>query len=375
MPPQGMAPVSEPHSHTSLIVAVVGLVAIACVGGVTAYFLLGGSSGDTPPPSGDTPPVADDVPSPPPPAWTEVSGEALTAQTFMGVAVHDDMLMVVGGLQGDASPVKDIVAFDGQTWSKKGEFPVSISRNVVVEKDGTLWSFGGVSPALDPSNTNAIYSSADGMSWTKKGSLPGTRFQSPIIKDLNGTLWSIGGKYTDPTTRSTALSRRVFSSKNGINWLEAGDNALPVAVGGPAAVAFGDTVWIVGGGSLDANQNIQPGLTTFSSSDGQNWEARANAPLSIAHACAVVHSGRVWLVGGETPQGASNAVFSSEDGVSWTTEAVLPQAMTAPGCAVYKGALFVVGNGTAYYTGELTDTTMDPPTLPLGGPSDAAPAQ
>lgn len=359
----------EPQSHRSLFIAGGGLAAIAIVGGVTAYMFLGGGGTDTetlPPPSSEE---AGTIDLPPASPWTTLSSGEQLPTAMMGVAVHQDQLLIAGGLLADGTPSKAVVAFDGTAWTRKGELPVSISSNVLASLGGSVWSFGGISPALDPTTSNVIYTSADGVTWRRGGALPGTRYHTPLaIEDT--TLWSLGGRYIDPASRSTALSRRVFRSTNGTTWNESGNNALPTGVGGAAAVSFNDALWLIGGGSLSADGVGSPGLNVYSSPDGTVWQAGANAPLTVADACVAVYQGKLWLVGGRTSEGASAAVFSSPDGTSWNLEAPLPQPLAAPGCATYHEALVVVGGGTAFAFGPMTAPAA--PSSPDAAASSAA---
>jgi hypothetical protein len=90
-----------------------------------------------------------------------------------------------------------------------------------------------------------------------------------------------------------------------------------------AAVSFGGSMWIVGG----VGENLTPVNDIWRSADGAAWErVAASAPwTSRGFHSALVHNGRIWVVGGEAARasGASSLalahdVWSSPDGVQWT---------------------------------------------------------
>lgn len=374
LPPSPAMPTEDAPSHKRIIVLVIAALVVLGGAGAGAMFFLGG--GNEPPP--EEPPVV--VTQPPPaaaPAWATLTSPFLTVDQAGAATVHDGKVWVVGGQEADATPLKSVVSFDGATWTTETDFPVSISHSTLLSSNGTLYAFGGVSPALDPETTNAIYASADGTTWRKAGTLPGTRYQSPIA--ANGdALWSIGGRYIDPASSSTAVSRRVFRSTNGTSWTEVGDNALPNAVDGAAVTSYQNMLWLLGGGALDADKQATPTVNVLASEDGKTWSARPNLPLASANACAVVFRERLWLIGGLSTGGAPvSRAFSTLDGISWDAEPALPAPILSPTCVAYGDALMVIGNGHAFVFGTLPTPDVMPAEGDAMSEGDAlsAPAQ
>jgi hypothetical protein len=163
-------------------------------------------------------------------------------------------------------------------------------------------------------------------------------------------MWLMGGWYNGRLPGHGA-SAEVWSSSDGRKWERVTDRAgwSPRLAAG--AVAFKGRLWILGG-TEDYYFGDDASLKNdvWSSADGKEWRREvANAPWTPrAYHAAIVHDGKVWVLGGGNyvpHYQARNDVWSSADGVHWET--VTEHAPWSPriwfSAAVYRGRIWVLG--------------------------------
>ena len=162
-----------------------------------------------------------------------------------------------------------------------------------------------------------------------------------------------------PTRVSTSeFFNDVWRSADGVNWTELTNDAPWHGRAGLSSIVFKDQIFVLGGSFNDDSSIIggQPERVLFndvwSSPDGINWvEVTAEAPWAKrAGAALVVKNGYLWLLGGEFgffdfPPPYFNDVWRSKDGIDW--EIVTPAAgwSARPGhqCGVIQGNLICFG--------------------------------
>jgi hypothetical protein len=82
---------------------------------------------------------------------------------------------------------------------------------------------------------------------------------------------------------------------------------------GAGALVFQGKMWLLGGWTPETNSEV------WSSEDGQTWTLETVAPWEPRHTAGyVVHDGRMWIIGGDPLLGHyQNDVWSSPDGIEW----------------------------------------------------------
>jgi len=165
-----------------------------------------------------------------------------------------------------------------------------------------------------------------------------------VFKDQ---LWILGGWFDS----FSAPPRDVWSSADGKEWKLEADKAgwSPRLAAG--AVVFKDRMWILGG---TENYYFGDGKSLkndiWSSADGKEWKRETDAaPWSPrAYHAAVVHDGKIWVMGGGNyvpKYHALNDVWCSTDGVKW--EQVTDKAPWHPriwfSSVVYRDRIWVLG--------------------------------
>jgi len=231
----------------------------------------------------------------------------------------------------------------------KAQWQPRDSSGEVVFRD-RLWLFGGWFTSF-VGTPRDVWSSANGRDWTrvteqaawKHGDLP----MSLVFDDK---MWFMGGWHNGRLPGHSA-SNEVWWSTDGKTWKAATQAAGWTPRIAAGAVAFQDKMWILGGvenyyfGDDNSLKN-----DVWSSSDGKHWkrELEHAAWSPRAYQAAVVHDGKMWVLGGGNyvpKYHAVNDVWSSADGVHWSRETAAapwnPRLWFS--AVVYRGAIWVLG--------------------------------
>jgi hypothetical protein len=197
-----------------------------------------------------------------------------------------------------------------------------------------MWLLGGYIPSL----TNDVWSSADGLNWTREADIPTERgIDIPIAFVFMEKIWVAD------------IDGVLFSSADGKSWSTVTKEAPWRGRSSAGCVVFNDRIWIMGGMKDGEFLN-----DIWSSADGVNWKLELpQAPWSKRqiHNTPVVLDGKIWLLGGGAlgneyhPFLAWNDVWCSSDGIRW--EQVLDHAPWVSriwgSSAVYLDRMWVIG--------------------------------
>jgi hypothetical protein len=188
-----------------------------------------------------------------------------------------------------------------------------------------LWIFGGwfQSFAAPPRD---VWSSGDGRNWRRDtAEAPWLHSDLPMSLAFRDRMWMLGGWYNGRLPGHSA-SNAVWASGDGVHRKQITGKAGWSPRLAAAALVFRGRMWVLGGtenyyfGDRKSLRN-----DVWSSADGRHWElATASAAWAPrAYHQAVVHGGKMWVMGGGNyvPEYAAyNDVWSSTDGVHWTEE-------------------------------------------------------
>lgn len=213
-----------------------------------------------------------------------------------------------------------------------------------------LWILGGWFDSYSAPPRD-VWSSADGRNWTLvQEQAPWKHSDLPMTLTFKDRMWLMGGWYNG-RLEGHGASNEVWSSTDGSEWkleTKAAGWSPRIAAG---AVVFQNKMWILGG-----TQNYYFGddcdlkSDVWSSEDGKTWKLEtADAGWSPrAYHAAVVHDGRIWVLGGGNyvpNYVARNDVWSSKDGVHW--EKMTDNAPWHPrlwfSAVVYRDRIWVLG--------------------------------
>ena len=253
-------------------------------------------------------------------------------------------LDVTGTVQESESLVVD--------WTKetdKAEWQPRDSSGEVVFQD-KLWIMGGWYDSFSPPPRD-VWSSPNGKTWNKVvAEAPWKYSDLAMTVTFQDRMWMLGGWYNGRLEGHGATSE-VWSSADGAQWDLVADKAgwSPRIAAG--VVEFKGRMWVLGGSEnyyFGDNSSLKNDV--WSSADGKDWKQEtANAPWSArSYLQAVVHSGKIWVMGGGNyvPEyHAKNDVWFSEDGVNW--EQATDNAPWSPrlwfSAVSYRDHMWVIG--------------------------------
>lgn len=213
-----------------------------------------------------------------------------------------------------------------------------------------LWVLGGWFDSFSAPPRD-VWSSADGVTWTEvTGNAPWKYSDLPMTTVFRDRMWLMGGWYNG-RLEGHGATNEVWASADGRDWQQVTDAAgwSPRLAGG--LVEFQGKLWVLGG-----TENYYFGDRTslrndvWNSDDGKHWtQVTEQAGWSArAYHQAVVHAGRIWVLGGGNyvPEySAMNDVWSSDDGRNWRLET--DSAPWSPrlwfSAVSWKGYLWVLG--------------------------------
>lgn len=215
------------------------------------------------------------------------------------------------------------------------------SDNEIVEVNGTLWSFDFAQGFIDRSN--------DGRAWTPSSPpMPyGTREGAAAVAFKN-SIYVIGGNQL--TIAQTSEPGATVGEKGDVYALDtrggSGFETHNAAFGARKfhrAVSFNGRMWVIGGQRGTPAQYLND---IWSSANGRTWtQVTAAAPFSPrAEHAVTVFAGRLWLVGGRNATTRFKDVWSSIDGVNWVFESEVGNFGRAGHRIVaHNGRLYVLG--------------------------------
>ena len=256
----------------------------------------------------------------------ETDTAAFSPRVGHQLAVYNNRLWVIGGSDdtgiGDRNDIWSSI--NGVSWTEEtsnAEFSPRSGHEVAVYRN-QLWLIGG----SDEGYKNDIWSSSDGVTWTERN--PSAPFSKRLLHQVvvhRDKLWLIGGveQHRLGAFNSGSTGGRtndVWSSVDGIPWVEVTSAADFPERYFHQSVSFQDKLWVIGGFDdfTTANNDI------WSSIDGVTWtENTSSAEFSERFGHQVVnYNNNLVLIGGyfaakESRHNRQNDVWLSTDGLGW----------------------------------------------------------
>lgn len=292
-------------------------------------------------------------------AWSTADGTTwrqeatqtnIDESTLARVVEEPGRVTLVAGVQRSYSN-KVWTTTNGSNWTERSPFGFSPRLMAkVIRFNGYLWSIGG--SRMDSGTTNEIWRTADGINWTQ------VTPDAPVFSErdshelvvFNDRLWVIGGRdFFDGSNGLASLKNDVWSSADGVAWQSHGAADFSPRANFATAV-FNDRLWIIGGGAGSGGVN-----DVWSSADGETWRRESEgAAFSPRWGHSVLaFDGALWLIGGGTGAlGAatgSDEIWRSTNGFNWTP--VSSGARFAPrmqhAAVVHAGRMYVVGGASS----------------------------
>ena len=164
---------------------------------------------------------------------------------------------------------------------------------------------------------NDVWSSENGLDWIEViPEAPWSRRNLMGAVVFKNKMWILGGGHA----LISEEYNDIWYSENGSDWILATDNPPWAERTAFGCVVFQDKVWVMGG----LGKNNKHYNDVWSSEDGINWTLVADqAPWEKRSLFdAMVFNGKIWILGGGVyfTETNYNDVWSSDDGLNWTLE-------------------------------------------------------
>lgn len=238
-------------------------------------------------------------------------------------------LWLVGGTEFKFNSFRGTVkndiwsSVDGINWVEEVEsaaFSPRRGHQVVVYKN-KMWLIGGYSSE----KKNDVWSSSDGITWVEEisnAAFPARSQPEVVVHD--NKLWLIAGSFGTFGTSSFRYGNDVWSSVDGVIWVQATSNAAFSGRIDHSVTSYNNKLWVIAGfGDKFGGKTVDHMTDVWSSEDGRTWTREtslATFPMRSGHQ-VVVYGDKLWLIGGGGyGNSEKGGVWSSEDGVTWKEE-------------------------------------------------------
>ena len=239
--------------------------------------------------------------------WTEVNpSAAFGARREFVSMVHDGKMWVLGGDAADVSGglTNDVwYSSDGDSWHEATEAASWHARDyfggVAFASGATgsdeMWVLGHYTG--DPRGIPGVedhHYSTDGSTWSSVSvsGLPPSSFFPAVT--FNNAIWIVGGYFY--TNSAWSNSNSIYSSADGVNWTELSvSGSIWDARRVHSTLVYDDKLWVLAG---DSGYNRDD---YWYSSDGTQWqEVTASGSKWEARSVhtSVNYAGRMWMLGG-----------------------------------------------------------------------------
>lgn len=242
-------------------------------------------------------------------AWKLVTASApwIHSDLSMSIVFKNKMWMMGGWyngrLKGHSASNKVWSSTDGLKWKPETENAAWTPRiaSAVVEFKGKIWLLGGTENYYfgdKNSLKNDVWYSSNGKDWklatADAGWSPRAYHQAAV---LNGKIYVFGGGNYVPEYHA---KNDVWSSEDGIHWTKVSDAAPWNERLWFSSVVYRNRIWLMGGWSNNPYKNYSD---VWSSRDGKNWEQlKTDVVWKERHEpSAFVFQDKIWVAGGMTP--------------------------------------------------------------------------
>jgi hypothetical protein len=236
--------------------------------------------------------------------------------------VFKDKMWLMGGwyngrLPGHSASNAVWASIDGAKWDEvtanAGWSPRIAAA--LVEFKGEMWLLGGTENYYfgdKKSLKNDVWHSADGKNWklaTASAEWSPRAYHQAVV--LDGKMWVMGGGNYVPQYHA---SNDVWSSEDGVKWTKVADAPWHPRLWF-SATTYRDRMWVLGGWSNNPAQNWGD---VWYSRDGKDWkELKSNVTWKARHEHSVfVFQDKLWVAGGHAMP-LSSEVWSLELPRDW----------------------------------------------------------
>jgi hypothetical protein len=238
------------------------------------------------------------------------------------------LLVCLGKTQFSLAQTQPPLSTTSGSWGATTPLPEALGQASAVFHNGSIYLAGGEGPP-GSIRTTVYYATiqADGSlgAWNTAMPLPQPRHYHALTR-AKGYFYLLGGS----PASSTVYSARINPDGSLNAWQTA--LALPVALSSPTLVTVSGKIYVMGGHDGTASQTTVYYATVNANGSLDVWNPTTPLPQALSYSDAIVNNGYIYLAGGYTGSGYTNAAYSvvvNPDGTlgNWNILPVLPKAI------------------------------------------------
>lgn len=224
--------------------------------------------------------------------WTQMANSPWTGRHTCAYTVAGTEVYMVNGdvfnYQNDGVYAKQSYKFDGTNWSliTSDNGLGGYSAGALHYLGGQFYFIGGQMDINPLTARNQVWVSTDNcVTFNYLTTLP---FQEGFLVGntcvFNGRIYKVGGTIYDTNVEGRTYSRIIWSSDDGINWVNEGK--MPYAMRGrhySQMVSWDGLMWLIGG--YHGFRGVLNIAEIWASSNGKDWEMQ-QTPWAGRHACS-----------------------------------------------------------------------------------------
>jgi hypothetical protein len=232
---------------------------------------------------------------------------------------------------------------DGKTWSRSNLTPSRLNSGYqkYVPFNDAVYALGTMTGNyLDLHLTSRIARTRDFQRWevlAETSNLPARVFYGAVVHD--DKMWLLGGfdgrdYYND-----------VWNSSDGLHWTRVTEHAEWSPRNVDMAVEFKGRLWIIGGGVIDGQREVNPNSKreVWSSIDGRHWVKSPDRAGSAWGGSPIVFDDQLWLIAANRNSTFAPSLLATADGAVWREESAPWPPRGAPAVWVFDNRLFMAG--------------------------------
>jgi N-acetylneuraminic acid mutarotase len=226
------------------------------------------------------------------------------------------------------------------------QLPAPLSREVALPGPGGLLIVGGLTAQGTSTNAVTGLDPVTGVTRTAARLPAATHDAAGAVLGGQAYLFGGGTSASVPTVQALAAGTR---SATGPASGAAIVGRLPAARSDGSAVTAGSAAYVVGG--YDGTSWDPRVLATR---DGRHFRVAARLPVPVRYAAVAAGAGEIWVFGGQTPSGATNAIQRISPATGQATVAGhLPVPLQGAAAIVLDGQVYVAGGAAAGATSQM----------------------
>jgi N-acetylneuraminic acid mutarotase len=290
-------------------------------------------------------------------SWTTMEPMP-TSRSSLGVAVVNDKIYAIGGVQSDVNEEYDIAK---NMWTTKMPMPTARGDFAIAVFQDKIYAIGGLTRSgqwtTELTDVNEVYD-PETDTWTIKTSMPIPKagLSASVVDDK---IYLIGGfAQAANTTHHPASRETLIYDPIADAWTT--KTPIPIATLDYATAVVNDKIYVISGVSSAYSDNlINP--TQIYDTETDTWSQGAPIPYPIQQAAAGATTGllapkAIYVIGGFTgfywPTN-KNQVYNPEKD-TWSSGADMPTPLFDLSATVVNDQLYAIGGCPGYLQGSTT---------------------